>query len=151
MNRPLDVHLGQRYPDTRLTLLERAGRTRDGRPYVFCRCDCGDTCRILWESIYRGDTKSCGCIRSEKGRSWGLARSSITASLGKWLEGSFLMPLRTISGGDKPVVECLCICGNTHFARWESIRRRRTKSCGHHRREALAAANRRRAAEARAA
>lgn len=47
-----------------------------------CRCDCGSIVIILGNSIKRGSTKSCGCLRSTHGKtnsreyqSWGSMKS----------------------------------------------------------------------------
>jgi len=36
--------------------------------YWICKCDCGVGCIVNSGSLVRGSTKSCGCIRSERGR-----------------------------------------------------------------------------------
>lgn len=39
----------------------------NGKKYCICNCDCGTkNKKILYSSVIRGTTKSCGCIRSEK-------------------------------------------------------------------------------------
>jgi len=51
----------------RLTVLGRAKRMRDksGRALWDCRCTCGKEVMVMGKSMQRGNTKSCGCLRSE--------------------------------------------------------------------------------------
>jgi hypothetical protein len=49
----------------KLTVIERAGSTRDHRPTWLCKCECGNEKVVEGDSLTRGKTKSCGCIRSE--------------------------------------------------------------------------------------
>lgn len=50
----------------RLTVLRRSSFT-DGSPDVFwdCRCDCGAEIVTRANSLRRGATRSCGCLRAE--------------------------------------------------------------------------------------
>jgi phage FluMu protein Com len=56
---------GERYG--RLVVLSKDGASsRKGRHgYYRCRCDCGNTTRVAGHSLRDGNTKSCGCLRSE--------------------------------------------------------------------------------------
>lgn len=52
----------------RLTVINRLPdrHTPSGRvPLVRCQCSCGNFCTVMWKSIRRGATVSCGCYRSE--------------------------------------------------------------------------------------
>ena len=69
----IDV-VGQVYG--RLTITgDAASRTIAGRPvrYVSVRCSCGNTAEVLLNTIRRGQTTSCGCLRKET--TGGMARS----------------------------------------------------------------------------
>lgn len=48
----------------RLTVIEYAG-IRHGRTHWFCECVCGNEIVTSSNSLRRGRTKSCGCIRKE--------------------------------------------------------------------------------------
>lgn len=52
----------------RLTVIERTENTKRGVMWL-CRCDCGNTRAIARKELRSGDTKSCGCLRSEVTRS----------------------------------------------------------------------------------
>ena len=47
----------------RLTLLEPEGYTADK---VRCKCSCGNTVKVILNSLRTGNTRSCGCLRIEK-------------------------------------------------------------------------------------
>lgn len=125
----LDVSLGKRWRDTRLTLLERAGKSFDGRPYVRALCDCGYNFRVLWQSVSRGVARSCGCARAERFRQIAKSQCKIPQFLGKEYPGTRLTIVRLIDEETKRV-ECLCACGNTTEAIWKYVRNLKKKSCG---------------------
>jgi 5-methylcytosine-specific restriction endonuclease McrA len=51
----------------RLKVISEYGRTNDRRKRVIwlCVCDCGSKIKIVGDSLVSGNTKSCGCLRSE--------------------------------------------------------------------------------------
>lgn len=53
---------GQRFG--RLTVTKRA-QTNGSRPYWICECDCGGSVTVAGYALVNGNTKSCGCYRSE--------------------------------------------------------------------------------------
>jgi len=55
---------GQRF--CRLTVIELAGMNKQGRYSWRCLCDCGKTVIVTSANLIQGETKSCGCIRTEK-------------------------------------------------------------------------------------
>lgn len=56
---PASELIGQKFNMlTVLSILER--KTKDGQPYLLCRCDCGNTAEIVKSNVYR--QKSCGCL-----------------------------------------------------------------------------------------
>lgn len=50
----------------RLTILYRMESTKWGESRVACKCDCGNTCVVIFKLMTRGDTRSCGCIQRER-------------------------------------------------------------------------------------
>ena len=46
----------------RLTILDNESPVSEK---VRCKCECGKTVRIVYGSLRRGNTKSCGCLRKE--------------------------------------------------------------------------------------
>lgn len=49
-------------------VLEHAGFDRHKQAWWLCRCDCGTEAKVTGGRLRRGDSKSCGCTRSEKSR-----------------------------------------------------------------------------------
>lgn len=54
---------GNRYG--RLIALEQVGKTKTGNALWRCKCDCGKEVIVLSILLRKGETKSCGCLRSE--------------------------------------------------------------------------------------
>lgn len=54
-------HAGVRFG--RLVVLSRA--TSTSRTRWLCRCDCGAYRTVITQSLVRGETRSCGCVRIE--------------------------------------------------------------------------------------
>jgi len=46
----------------RLTVLERAGRTKHGDSKWLCVCECGNTAIVIAGNLNSGHTRSCGCL-----------------------------------------------------------------------------------------
>lgn len=49
----------------KLTVLERAGKTKRGATKWHCQCECGNHINIIRSSLVRGNTKSCGCLKTK--------------------------------------------------------------------------------------
>jgi hypothetical protein len=49
----------------RLTVIGKTRKTSYGNSYWLCKCDCGNTKEVFGKSLINGDTKSCGCYRTE--------------------------------------------------------------------------------------
>lgn len=60
--KPLEL-IGQRFG--RLTVIERAGSTRQGVSLWLCNCDCGNQFVAHSQRLKAGQTKSCGCLNRE--------------------------------------------------------------------------------------
>jgi len=59
--RPIDV-TGQRFGRLTVIAMMRMGK----QPGCLCKCDCGNQKTIRWTSIRVGETRSCGCLASER-------------------------------------------------------------------------------------
>lgn len=57
---------GQRFG--RLVVLKQDGKTNNGNAKWFCQCDCGNTKSIASYALRRGNTRSCGCLQSERSK-----------------------------------------------------------------------------------
>ena len=54
---------GNRYG--RLTVVEYAGKNRQGKSLWKCKCDCGNEKNITASDLSSGRVNSCGCLRKE--------------------------------------------------------------------------------------
>lgn len=55
---------GQKFE--RLTAIQPIGKNKSGNTIWECQCDCGNFVRVINSNLSRGNSKSCGCIGSEK-------------------------------------------------------------------------------------
>lgn len=54
---------GQKF--NRLTVVERAENTKDGKASWKCICECGNEITVIGKDLRSGNTKSCGCYNRE--------------------------------------------------------------------------------------
>lgn len=124
MNKLIDL-MGQKFG--RLTVIERAKNTKDGRAQWKCKCDCGNELIVRGKNLRNGSTKSCGCLQKERTSEASLI--DLTGQrFGKLLVLS-RVPGRTASNG-KVMWHCLCDCGTELDVLGDSLRRHHTLSCG---------------------
>ena len=64
MSKLIDL-TGQRFG--RLTVIKKVQSATSNARWL-CRCDCGKETTVLGTTLRRGESKSCGCIRAERGR-----------------------------------------------------------------------------------
>ena len=81
MGRSLDL-TGQHFG--RLTAIERSSKKKHGAgTYWVCRCECGNEVIVRCADLRSGNSKSCGCLRTDKiveaCTKHGMARSSLYA------------------------------------------------------------------------
>lgn len=55
--------IGEKYK--RLEIVSIYGLNKRKAPIVTCKCECGKTVNVLYYSLRSGNTKSCGCFRSQ--------------------------------------------------------------------------------------
>lgn len=71
MGRALIDRTGQRFG--RLVVVSRAPSIRERGGGLItcwtCRCDCGETHTVRGPCLFRGNTRSCGCLKREQARS----------------------------------------------------------------------------------
>lgn len=119
----------------------------DGRRYRYiCLCECGNTISVLNSSLWRGKTKSCGCLRKKKkpekvilstqelaharstiahrGVSYPRRPSFVCRKIGKL----YVTNEYTLDG--KRWCECSCECGNRAKVLKNNLASGRTRSCG---------------------
>lgn len=116
---------GNRYG--RLTVVEYAGKNRQGKSLWKCKCDCGNEKNITASDLSSGRVNSCGCLRKE-----------VTAKKNfKDLTGKTFGKLQVIQRGKTDKSKkihwiCRCECGkicDVEAARLVSGRAVRCKDC----------------------
>lgn len=110
----------------KLTVIERAGTSSDGKAMWLCSCSCGSEPRAYTgKNLRNGTTKSCGCLTREKAASRrqdlvGKVYNRLTVISPKILEDG------TFSGK----WNCLCQCGNYTEVTTARLNNGHTQSCG---------------------
>lgn len=93
---------------------------------VECRCDCGTEKCVGAPALYRGLTRSCGCLlretAQEKGRN--------NAKLGAIGPGDVFGRLTVLDATIRRSVLCKCTCGNETRVTADRLHSGHTKSCG---------------------
>lgn len=65
--------IGQRFG--RLVVIADALDCRDGNDRMLCRCDCGESVKVMTSNLQGGKTRSCGCLRSDVNRAMARIRT----------------------------------------------------------------------------
>ena len=101
-----------------LTAISPTKQRKDSSIVWECLCDCGNVCYITSHNLIRGDTKSCGCLRS--------INSELT---GKYF--GKLQALKVIGESHgRPLWLCECECGKQCVVQYNNLRSGHTRSCG---------------------
>lgn len=108
-----------------LTVIKRGENNERGCPRWLCRCVCGTEKLVLGASLRKGDTKSCGCLKSKL-----LSDSLIVDITGQRFGRLVAIKPTNKRSGFSVVWECMCDCGKTCYINGSSLRRGHTESCG---------------------
>lgn len=65
MSKVIDL-TGQKFGN--LTVIERTGSNKEGKALWLCKCSCGNTIITTGKLLRKGETKSCGCIKTKPNR-----------------------------------------------------------------------------------
>ena len=99
-----------------------------------CKCDCGNTCIVKAGNLSSGDTKSCGCLNTDR-------RKERAIDLTGQVFGRLTVVRRADNNEDGRVCWlCKCACGNECVVKSNSLLTGHTSSCGCLRLENLRAA-----------
>ena len=100
-----------------LTVIERAGSTKDRHAIWRCQCDCGKEIEIIGRFL--SDSSSCGCkakrIKNEIGNKYGKLTVIAEAGVEKYGAKMWL---------------CKCECGGEVIVKGSNLRNGGTTSCG---------------------
>lgn len=111
----------------RLTVLRLDPNQSGSEARWICRCDCGSEVSISGNHLRKGRTKSCGCLRIEKGSEIG--KRAVIDLTGKRF-GRLLVLRRDTYTDDQAYWVCQCDCGNITSVMGGSLRNGLTRSCG---------------------
>lgn len=116
-------------------------RTKNGKVYWLCRCDCGKITSVQSTALTRkvNGTKSCGCARNSKEavEKAKITRESYPQDITGLKFGRLTVVRKTnikskrTSDNGAYLWECLCDCGNVcYYSRYALITPNGVKSCG---------------------
>ncbi len=106
-----------------LTVIKRAGSTKNGVAKWICKCDCGNPneIEVLGSNLRNGHTTSCGCAKFNKGQ------TNITGNrYGKLIA---LEPTNERKGTNT-IWKCKCDCGKICYVDINSLNSGKKSSCG---------------------
>lgn len=114
---------GKRYE--RLTVIKEVEQIKTKRRWL-CKCDCGNEVIALMDSLRSGNTRSCGCYKSEK-----ISEANLNDLSGKRF-GKLVVIERFESRSDLRTSYwlCQCACGNQTAVSSTNLKSGVTRSCG---------------------
>lgn len=112
-----------------LTVIKRVEdyKTTDGGKRVqwLCRCECGNYVVVLAYALKSGNTKSCGCYKSD------MIHKRCFKDLTGCIYGHLYVIEIDHKEGKRTFYKCLCDCGTTCVIAADHLRTGHTISCGH--------------------
>jgi hypothetical protein len=132
----LGIETGARFD--RWVVEGEAGKNKWGKWCVVARCDCGQVKTITEDSLARGMSRSCGCLRNEAASKLCASRKVAYEPGHRWGRLTLVEELAAAASGDR-MMRCACDCGKGTVAGLRNLRSGHTRSCG-----CLAAENRKR-------
>lgn len=132
MSRIID-EIGKRYG--RLTVIEYAGSSNKKAMWL-CKCDCGNEKIVSGDSLRRGTTKSCGCLKKEKSseRMKKIVSENKNphnrANLINHRFGKLVVIGEPQKGKRGTIWKCQCDCGNICYKVSTDLVHGKVKSCG---------------------
>lgn len=113
----------------RLTVLKRDLSKPSGKGktvYWICKCQCGNIVSVSGESLKKGRTKSCGCLRKQ------LITKKNTLNLAgkKYGKVTALKNTYHLSSHNSYLWQCKCECGKIFYASAEDLQSGHISSCG---------------------
>lgn len=118
---------GQRFG--RLIAIKDTDKRRSNSPVWLCRCDCGNEIETTAANLRSGGTKSCGCLKFNKG-----PQHDITGQIFGHLTA--LYPIQKDNKNNCYTWHCKCDCGNECDVLLNSLTSGNTSSCGCHSKDA---------------
>lgn len=119
-NRPKDL-TGKKFG--LLTVIKPAAERKHASVTWLCQCDCGNEATVTSNSLTRGKTKSCGCLRSPISDLSGKKFGRLTAI-------KHLPDAGKDKKSNNTYWHCICECGNEVIVASVGLCRGSAKSCG---------------------
>lgn len=117
-----------------LTVLFYDGKNDNGKHKWMCQCDCKNTKSIRGHDLKSGNTRSCGCGRSQISKSQLLDLTGMV--FGKLSIIKYAGVSKMFRGGKRNHVWlCQCDCGSEVTVSGDSLRSGNTQSCGCYQKE----------------
>lgn len=128
---------GQRFG--RLLVVSLAGSDRFGKSQWNCLCDCGKSHVAGSRTLKSGHTRSCGCYREERRKTYRPPHDKKPEDLsGKRFGNWRVMELTGArTGSGKPLFRCECDCGTVSSLSGAMLKSGQSKSCGCRKGEAV--------------
>lgn len=107
--------------------------SENSRAMWLCQCKCGNVCTVSGKQLRNGNTKSCGCLKSETTIKRNMERGggNLTGQrFGKLVVLQFEKWKINKSGHRDRMWRCLCDCGNECIVNHRYLRCGDTESCG---------------------
>lgn len=113
----------------RLTVIDIDNTKSSRETYWVCQCECGKQVSVRANSLKNGETRSCGCLRSE------ITSKRFSNDLTGHQFGKVKVLYRTgtdvgIDGAQYARWKCQCECGTIFETRGASLSGEKTQSCG---------------------
>lgn len=107
----------------RLSVLSRA-KSLNGHPRWNCVCDCGSACIVRGQGLQSGDSRSCGCLKSD------VTSERSAANLVGQRFGRLTALARADHRSGRPRWLCACDCGGSRITLASSLKAGHAISCG---------------------
>lgn len=120
---------GQRFGRLTVIEYEKTDHNRDAR--WLCRCDCGKRLTVLGKNLLSGATRSCGCLRKERGPKKAEVMREVRKEKTRHdLTGKVFGMLTVLGPARMASWRCLCECGKEVVYQTAELLRGTRKSCG---------------------
>lgn len=124
MGKLIDI-TGQTFGD--LTVLERAGSTKDKKALWLCKCSCGNTRTVMGKLLRNGSVTHCGCKN----------KTTVNNILNKKFDRLTVIERAGSDSCKKVLWKCKCECGNEVIVRGSDLLKGTIHSCGCYKTELL--------------
>lgn len=120
----------------RLTVVRSAGTNKQSKQLWHCRCSCGKLVVIAGNNLASGNSKSCGCFRSEF-----VSKTKRLDLIGKKFGRLIVLAQAGVDWRRQQRWMCQCSCGTVKIVSGNGLISGHTRSCGCYNREQTHKAN----------